>query len=229
MRKQHMKIKVIIPNSGMDRATLNSRQKMLSKHTPPEVEISVDCISDGPKSIESVTDEVLAGPYLIQAAQKAEADGYDAIIVYCFSDVAVDALREITSIPVIGPGEISLLMAHMISNRFTVITTTQKNVARTLHRLDKDPICRLKMANVRALDLPVIQLREDKEVTIQRLRTLCRFAIEQDKSDTIILGCLGLAGYGDELKKEFSVRILDPAFLSVVWAEMLVCMSVCTI
>ena len=31
MRKQHMKIKVIIPNSGMDRATLNSRQKMLSK------------------------------------------------------------------------------------------------------------------------------------------------------------------------------------------------------
>ena len=222
-----MKIKVIIPNAGMDRATLDSRRKMLSRNLPPDVEISVDCILDGPKAIESVADEVFAGPYLIQAAQNAEADGYNAIIVYCFSDVAVDALREIVSVPVIGPGEISLLMAHMVSDRFTVITTTQKNISRTLHRLDKDPICRLKMANVRALDLPVIQLRENKEVTIQRLRTLCRLAIEQDGSDTIILGCLGLAGFGDALRKELPVRVLDPAFLSVVWAEMLVRINFC--
>ena len=47
-----MDIKVIIPNSGMDRATLDERERMLSFYAWPETNISVDCIDGGPESIE---------------------------------------------------------------------------------------------------------------------------------------------------------------------------------
>ena len=77
-----MKIKVVIPNSGMSRGTLNARELMLSHAVSPAVIISVDCIPSGPRAIESNTDEVLAGSMLIDAAVQAERDGYDAFVVY---------------------------------------------------------------------------------------------------------------------------------------------------
>ena len=84
-----MRIKVLIPNSGMDRKTLNARETMLSRAVSTETEISVDCIQSGPVSIESVTDEVFAGPLLLQEAIRAEREGYDAFVVYCFSDLSL--------------------------------------------------------------------------------------------------------------------------------------------
>ena len=137
-----IRIKVLIPNSGMDQNTLEARKKMLSKAVSPQSILSVECIPAGPLSIESVTDEVSAAPYLLNAGRQAQQDGYHAFVVYCFSDLAVDALRENLTIPVIGPGEVGLAAAGMLSNRFSVVTTVEKNVSRTLRRLMHDPVCR---------------------------------------------------------------------------------------
>ena len=51
-----MRLKVIIPNSGMDRDTLLQREKMLSAFAMPSTEISVECIAHGQESIESAYD-----------------------------------------------------------------------------------------------------------------------------------------------------------------------------
>lgn len=215
-----MKIKVLIPNSGMDRDTLKAREGMLSRAVSSGTQISVDCIPGGPISIESVTDEVMAGPYLLKAGRQAQWEGYDAFVVYCFSDLAVDALRENLSIPVIGPGAVALAAADMLSNRFTVVTTVERNISRTLRRLRKNPICREKMASVRALNIPVAELRDDPKATMRYLSKLCQRAVEEDRADTLVLGCLGLAEYGDALEQEFGIKVIDPAFLAMAWAEM---------
>ena len=215
-----MKIKVVIPNSGMDRDTVNARESMLSRAVSPGTLISVDCIPGGPISIESVTDEVTAGPYLLEAGRQAQREGYDAFVVYCFSDLAVDALRENLSIPVIGPGAVALAAADMLSNRFTVVTTVERNVSRTLRRLKQNPLCREKMAGVRALNIPVAELRDDPKATIRYLSKLCQRAVEEERADTLVLGCLGLAEYGDALEQEFGIKVIDPAFLALAWAEM---------
>ena len=104
-----MKIKVVIPNSGMSRGTLNARELMLSHAVSPAVIISVDCIPSGPRAIESNTDEVLAGSMLIDAAVQAERDGYDAFVVYCFSDLAVGKM---CLFPLSGP--VRLLLPRRI-------------------------------------------------------------------------------------------------------------------
>lgn len=215
-----MKIKVVIPNCGMDRETLKARERMLSRALSPGTGISVDCIPGGPVSIESNTDEVLAGPMLIDAAVQAQQEGYDAFVVYCFSDLAVDAIRENVSIPVIGPGETALAAANIISNRFAVITTTAGNVSRTRRRLMKNRAAQQKLCAILPLDIPVTELREVQEATIACLDSACRTAVERDGADTVILGCLGMAQYGEEMERKYGIKVIDPAFLALATAEM---------
>lgn len=214
-----MKIKVIIPNSGLDSITLKSRETMLSKAVSSDSEISVECIEYGPDSIESNYDEVLAGIPLVNQCIKAEHDDFDAIVVYCFSDLAIDAIRENVSVPVIGPGEVSLAAADMISNRFTVITTVHENIARTERRLMKNKIAEVKMTSVRALDIPVIELRNNPDVTKTYLEKACKSAVIDERIDTVILGCLGLAQYGDFIREKYGIQVIDPAFIAVGYAE----------
>ncbi len=215
-----MKIKVIIPNSGMDRETLDARETMLSRALSSETQISVDCIPEGPISIESNTDEVLAAPQLLRMGRQAEQEGFGALVVYCFSDLSIDALREQLTIPVVGPGEVALAAADMLSNRFTVITTTSGNITRTRRRLMRSHICREKMTSVQALNIPVAELRENPQATQQYLEQICLRTMEKEEIDTVILGCLGLAQYGQSIEDKYGLRVIDPAFLSVAWAEL---------
>ena len=215
-----MKIKAVIPNSGMDRETLKARESMLSRALSPGTEISVDCIPSGPASIESNTDEVLAGPLLIEAAVRAQREGFDAFVVYCFSDLAVDAIRENVSIPVIGPGETALAAADILSNRFAVITTTAGNISRTRRRLMKNRTAQQKMCAVLSLDIPVTDLRENRDQTLACLDAACRTAVEQYGADTVVLGCLGLAQYGEEMERKYDIKVIDPAFLALAAAEL---------
>lgn len=215
-----MRIKVLIPNSGMDRNTLKSREKMLSQAVSSTTVISVDCIQSGPKSIESVTDEVMAGPQVIEAAIRAEKEGFDAFVIYCFSDLALTAIQENVSIPVVGPGEVALAAADMLSNKFCVITTVEGNVSRTFRRLSQSPIAQRKMRSVRALNIPVEELRENPSVTCSYLEQVCAKAVEEDGVDTIVLGCLGLAQYGKSIEAKYGIKVIDPAFLALAWAEL---------
>lgn len=210
---------MLIPNSGMDRATLAARESMLSRAVSKDARIFADCIPCGPDAIESNTDEVLAGPELIKMAIRAQQEGYDAVVIYCFSDLAIDAVRENVHIPVIGPGEESVGLAGKLTNRFSVITTTAANVSRTCRRLMRNPICLEKMADVVALDIPVLALRQDADATKSYLETRVREQIENRRVDGIILGCLGMAEYGDEIEQKYGIRIIDPSRVAVSQAE----------
>lgn len=215
-----MKIKVIMTDKAMDRATMDARERMLSAALPEGVGISVDCIKRGPDELDCNTDEAFAAPELIKEAIRAEKDSFDAIVIYCFSDVGLDAVRENVRIPVIGPGETALSAANMLCNRFTVITTESVNIPRTYRRLMRNSIAREKMTSVRALDVPIGELRINPMVTGQYLKKVCEEAVRQERADGVILGCLGMAGYGEMLERELPIKVLDPAFIAVAYAEM---------
>ena len=151
---------------------------------------------------------------------KAEQEGYDAIVIYCFSDVGIDAVRENVRIPVIGPGETSLCAASLLCSRFVVITTESANIPRTYRRLMRNGIAREKMTSVRALDIPIGELRADPGATARYLKQVCEKAVREEQADGVILGCLGMAGYGEMLEKELPVKVIDPAFIAPAYAEM---------
>ena len=201
-----LKIKVIMTDKAMDRETMDQRESMLSCAVSEKTEISVDCIKEGPDELDCNTDEAFASPEMVRRSIQAEKEGYDAIVIYCFSDVAIDAIRENVSIPVVGPGETTLAAAGLVCNRYVVITTESRNIARTYRRLRRYAIARDKMSSVRALDVPQV----------------CREAVEKEQIDGVVLGCLGMANYGSAIEKNLPVKVFDPAFIAVAYAEMCV-------
>ena len=215
-----MKIKVIMSDKAMTRATMDDRERMLKAALSSDAEVSVDCIKRGPDELDCNTDEAFAAAEMVKESIKAEKEGYDAIVIYCFSDVGIDAIRENVRIPVIGPGEVSLAAAYMLCNRITVLTSESINIPRTYRRLMRNGMARDKMVSVRALDIPIGEVRVNPEVTKNYLRAVCRKAVEEDHADGIILGCLSMAGYGEELEKELPIKVIDPAFVAMAYAEL---------
>lgn len=139
-----MKIKVIMSDKAMSRETMDAREKMLKVALSSDAEVSVDCIKKGPDELDCNTDEAFAAAEMVKESIRAEKEGYDAIVIYCFSDVGIDAIRENVRIPVIGPGETSLAAASMICNRFTVLTSESINIPRNLPSSDSKRHCQGK-------------------------------------------------------------------------------------
>ncbi|MHB0885802.1 MAG: aspartate/glutamate racemase family protein [Bacillota bacterium] len=217
-----MRIKVVIPNVGMARSTLDQREAMLKTFARRDTVISVDCITHGPESIEGEYDEVLAAPEIVDRAVAAEREGYDAFIIYCSSDPALAAAREMVSIPVIGPGEASILTAMALGQRLSIVTVLEETVPgnqRYYHRLG---FPEWRLASVRSLGIPVSRLRDNLAPTSAALLATGRRCRDEDGAHVIVLACLGMAGLGARLQKELGLPVVDPAFTSVAWAEALV-------
>lgn len=154
-----MKIKVLMTDKAMQRPVMDDRERMLSAAVSPGTEISVDCIRKGPDELDCHTDEAFAAPELVKMAIQAEKDGYDAVVIYCFSDVGLEALRENVKIPVIAPGEVTLSVAQTLCSRFVVVTGAGWNIPRTYRRMMRNCIAREKMQAVLALDIPAEKMR----------------------------------------------------------------------
>ncbi|WP_298024986.1 aspartate/glutamate racemase family protein [uncultured Dysosmobacter sp.] len=162
-----MRIKVLMTDKAMGRAAMDQRERMLSAAVSPGVAISVDCIKKGPDELDCHTDEAFAAPELVKMAIQAEKDGFDAIVIYCFSDVGLDACRENVRVPVIAPGETALAVAQTLCSRFVAITGAGWNIPRTYRRMMRSAIAREKMAAVLALDIPSAEMRVDPNAMLK--------------------------------------------------------------
>ena len=89
-----------------------------------DVEIHINGVDDG--SMDLHYNAVVAvnnfGPGgVLNKIMQAADQGYDAVAIGCFLDPAMQEAREVVSIPVIGLGETSMLMACMYGYKFSGI------------------------------------------------------------------------------------------------------------
>ncbi len=215
-----MKIKVIMTDKATSKETMRAREEMLQAAVSKDVIISVDAVKDGPDELDNYTDEAFCAREMIREGIRAEKEGYDAIVIYCFSDCAIDALRENVSIPVIGPRRASMAVAETMCDRFMLITTADENVHEMYRVMAEDAVARAKMTSVRPLNIDISNVRVDPTETIKRIVDVTKKAIEEEHIDAIVFGCLSFASYGSMVEAELPVKVLDPAFIAVAYAEM---------
>ena len=98
------------------------RQKVLQEYAGAGVAVAVEPTAKGPVAIESAHDAGLVVPELIRLGPAAEKRGFSAIAIGCYSDPGLDALRELLTIPVIGPGAASLHLAAQLGTRGVTLT-----------------------------------------------------------------------------------------------------------
>jgi allantoin racemase len=222
-----MKVLYIVPGTmsktGLGLEELERRQKILQAFARKGCIVDITDIEKGPSSIESAWEEYLSVPETVEKAMQAEKDGYDGMILGCFGDPGLDALREMVTIPAVGPGEASLHVASMCGHRFSIITVMDsvvpslEKLARVL-RLDK------KMASVRAVNIPVLELRQDVEKTMSRVVEEAQEAKIKDRADTIVLGCMSMAfmEISDKIQEVLGIPVVNPARVSLKILEGLV-------
>src|SRR5262245_49377082 len=137
------------------------RQKVLQDHASAGTEVIPEPTAKGPAAIESAHDAGLVIPELIRLGPLAEQRGFSAMIVGCYSDPGLDALRELLTIPVIGPGAASLHLAAQLGTRISVLTPSGRGYGRVAARLRGLGIAPL-LASVRGIGLSVMDLAQQK-------------------------------------------------------------------
>ncbi len=211
-----MRIFVINPNTS-EEFTEQIRQA-LEGIKRPDTELTVVNPQHGPVSIESVRDETLAGPHILELVRRANEEEYDIILLACFSDPALDAAKEVSEIPVIGIEEASLHVAAMLGHKFSITTGFSSRVpVREWH-------ARLRgvesaYASTLVMNMSVLDMHAKPAEAKERILELARRAVQGDGSEVIVLGCAGLAGYAEDIERELGVVVLDPTAVAFKIAE----------
>lgn len=211
-----MRIFVINPNTS-ESMTDHIRLE-LEKIKWPDTELTVVNPEHGPVSIESAYDEALAGPPTLELVRLANEQGYDAIVLACFSDPALDAAKEVSDIPVIGIEEATLHLAAMLGHKFSIMTSLSRRIpTREVH-------IRLRglesaFASAPAMNMPVLEMDANPAKAKARILELARKAVQEDGAEVIVLGCAGLAGYAEDIERELGAVVLDPTSVAFKVAE----------
>jgi len=214
-----MRIMVINPNTSTS-MTEHLRQE-LEKIKRADTELTVTCPTVGPVTIESAYDEAMAVPPTLELVRLANREGYDGVILACFSDPGIHAAKEISDIPVVGIQEASLHVAAMLGYKFSILTPLARRIP---HKHEEVRRYRLEdsLASVRALGMTVAETDADPRRTKQRILEVAARAAEEDGAEVMILGCAGMAGYAAEVERELGVVVLDPSAVALKLCEALI-------
>jgi allantoin racemase len=197
------------------------RQKVLQGYASAGVEVAVAPTAKGPAAIESAHDAGLVVPELIRLAPNVQKRGTAAVIIGCFSDPGLEALREMLTIPVIGPGAASLHLAAQLGTRISMLTPTGRGYGRVAARLRALALAEL-LASVRGIGLSVMDLAQQKPGALDKAAEAARVAVEQDGADVLVLGCMSMAflpGICESLGERVGVPVVNPVVAALKTAE----------
>lgn len=223
-----MKIVYVLPGplsrTQEGQAEMDRRLSILRSYASQGTEVDIVDIDEGPASIESLYEEYLSIPRTVDKMIEMEKKGYDAAILGCYGDPGLDAIREVTNrMVIVGPGEAGVMAAALCGCRFSIITVTNSIVNALYHLVEKAGVGK-KLASVRAIETPVLELAGNRKDTVNKLIEEGRNAIREDRADTLVLGCMsmGFLNVAEEMSEALGIPVVNPGRVSLKMAEALV-------
>lgn len=131
--------------------------------------------------------------------------GADAVLIGCFGDPGLDALRELAPVPVLGLADAAAAAAG--GRRFGVVT----GGAAWKPMLEEFFASRgvgAQLAGVRTVAPSGGEIARDPEGALAQLAAACRASAEEDGAEVVILGGAGLAGLASRLAARVAVPVL---------------------
>ncbi|PHP65378.1 Asp/Glu/hydantoin racemase [Zhengella mangrovi] len=211
-----MRMLVVNPNTT---ASMTRKIGLAAKAAAsPGTEILAVNPDEGPASIEGYFDEAMSLAGLIRTVGRHR--DADAIVIACFDDTGLDAVRCMTEAPVLGIGEAAFHAAAMLSNTFSVVTTLSRSIPAIQHNLVRYGLAS-RCGKVRASEVPVLDLeREGSDACLKISDEIAR-AIETDRAEAIVLGCAGMTDLAHNLSAQHGVPVIDGVAAAVSMAEAL--------
>jgi Asp/Glu/hydantoin racemase len=160
-----------------------------------------------------IADEVAYAKAAHAALDALEAfhRGHDAVLLACFGDPGLLALRELASVPVVGLAQSSFEAAAR-RGRFAVVTGGRAwgpMLARfaRMHGLDA------QLTGIHTIDWTGAQIAADPEGAREALAAAARLGVAGG-AECVLLGGAALTGLADVLQPHLSVPVLDNVLLA---------------
>ena len=214
----------LIGATGIDWWIDPRKKAFVEKHTPPGCEIGNFTPKHGTHSVESLTDEAYNAPFILEQVVRANNEDYDVIVIDCACDPVLEAAREVSKVPVVGPRNTAFHLALTLGTRFGVVTVQGEALKKCIeHGVRKEGLESF-CAGVRYLKMPVLDIAKKPEEAQKAILQESKQLIENNGADVIVLGCTALSHEVDlkPIMDELRVPIIDPWVVAVKSAFMLV-------
>lgn len=217
-----MKILIINPDYGMTQEEMALRCRILEEYTAPDTQLAMVCPQNSGVELNSALDIVLAAPEIVQLAADGQNAGFDAVVLYCFSDPVIDACREALRIPVIGGAQASCLAALNVCRSFGVILADKARLPEKKLFLRTLGVSPERIGQIAAVNLNGISPWADRETTFKKLLACGQKMMRETHTEAIVLGCLSFLGLAEPLSRVLGIPVIDPAVAAVTTAESIV-------
>ena len=134
-------------------------------------------------------------------------EGVDAVILACFGDPGLFALRELTDVPVIGMAEASCRLAARDGRRFAIVTGGERWPAMLREFIAVLGLSGL-LAGIRAVHPAGGEIAANPAKNLDAIASACLAAAREDGAEVVVLGGAGLVGIADALG-ELPVPTID--------------------
>ena len=211
-----MRILIINPNTSSNMTKLIGHAARACARQPDGIRaLNSD---SGPEAIQGPEDGERALPGLFEVFDREVIRGQtcDAVIIACFDDTGLWALRERSPVPVIGIGEAGYQVAMLLGERFSVVTTLPVSVP-VLEKNIADYGFASRCAGVRASRVPVLEADDDG--SFERISAEVGAAFDQDDVQSVVLGCAGMANLAERLTMTFRRPVIDGVVAAVGVSE----------
>jgi allantoin racemase len=201
---------------------LERRRALLQDWAAEGTIVEVADAPGGPPSIESHLEEALCIAPMLAAVQSRRTRP-DAIVVGCFGDPGLAALRQAFDCPVVGPLEASFHLGAQLGARVGIVTVVD-GVVPLIDGLVRGMGLSLRYAGALAIDVPVLELRAREALVADRVVEAARRLVVRHGADVLLLGCMSLAflGLAERAAQACGVPVVNPARCALKTAEALV-------
>ncbi len=172
----------------------------------PPWEVVVAMAPAGPESLESWADYHLASVCVMPLLeQHADADG---VVLACFGDPGLFALKELFPGPVVGIAEAAMSQALPLGASFGILAGMGRAVE-LMDSLVRTYGLEARYAGSVSLEMRVLEFETEREKTLQTLTRASR-KLRQRGAEVLLLGCAGLTSYVQELQQQVEMPVVDP-------------------
>jgi allantoin racemase len=221
-----MRLLYIFPRTTPDpverQAEHARRRGILQAAASPGTTVDLRELDGCPPAIESIRDGYAVAMSVIRMAEEVE-DQYDAMIVGCFGDPAVDgAIEGTTRIPIVGTALPSMAAALMLGDRFGILSPSENSAVHNRRAVMEHGLLD-RYAGAVGLGIGVREFQIDPERTLRVAEDAGRTLIAMG-AEVILLGCLSLAftGVDEDLQRRLGIPVVNPLRVAVRTCEMLV-------
>lgn len=201
-----MRILLINPNT-----TAAMTDKMVAAATAIAPDIAFVGVTGrfGPAYIASRAASAIAGHAALDAFA-AHGAGMDAVLLACFGDPGLDALREMADVPVIGLADAACRQAGEGGRRFGIVTGGER-WGPMLREFVASRGLGASLTGIRTVAPTGADIARDPEGSVAILAETARACINEDGAQAVILGGAGLVG----LAGPVAARLGAPVICSV--------------